>query len=150
MLHKSGDYTCWCSVCRAQSSSFKHICKRGLCICRAPSHYCHLRQKKLKRWPPGDQIQSMERGAAGYQHEVSPWSECSPLSSQKAIKLLLINNKGKLKKTPSAMFALFQYGKYSNTQVNNKLAIMSEKWHNLMRTKYDPVYLWIQWVHKCT
>lgn len=32
-LHQSADSTCWRSGCRAQSSSFKHICKSGLCVC---------------------------------------------------------------------------------------------------------------------
>lgn len=112
-LHQSADSTCWRSGCRAQSSSFKHICKSGLCVCvcGAPSHYCHFRQKQLKRWPPGDQIQSGERGAAGNQHEVSTRSQCLFPSSQKAIKRLLINNRGKLKRTPSSIFTLFQYRK---------------------------------------
>lgn len=51
-------------------------------------------------------------------------------SSQKAIKLLLINNKENLKTTPSAIFAPFQYRKWNDNQVNHKLAILSQKWQH--------------------
>lgn len=73
---------------------------------------CHFRQKKLKPdllgiknspWSDEQPVTSM-RSHHG-------WSVHFPQAKKKNIKLLLINNKGKLKKTPSSIFTLFQYRK---------------------------------------
>lgn len=94
---------------RSTKQLFQIHLKRGLCICRATAT---SDRRSLNPTSHGDQKQSVERRAAGYQHEVSPRLERSfPSSQKKNIKLLLINNKGKLKKTPSSIFTLFQYRK---------------------------------------
>lgn len=93
MLPKSGDYTCWCSMCGEQSGSFKHIYRRGGCVYVEPPPVTATSDRRSLNADLLGIKQCAVRRAAGQQHEVSPRPECSFPSSQETIKLLLINKK---------------------------------------------------------
>lgn len=132
----------------AQSSSFKHICKRGFCISSAPSHYWHFRQKELKCRPPGDQNR-VHRASSSLvnsmrsHHGHSDWFP----QAKKPLNCSWLTMKSYFKKTPSGILALFFHpeivwclyaywiAKESSMNYNDILRVVQLKGNNEKETK---------------